>query len=328
MSKIQEYGATQSYVNQSQNPSTQTEAAGKKDANTIYGGDLTLGKDDLIEQKRKNARNQAMDLIQSAWEKDNKRDKQIRDWKNLRDTKIQENLESQEYLNDIADKKEMLREEYGIDENSSEQKDTKLLEKFQDYQNGVCETPFTKDEVERLKELQNTPRTEYQNKVLALNAASIELRKLMDMNEREARALGGSISDARIDELKSQDMLKAKDSAEQLLDASNKEILGLLVNEGKEQIDDKIQESEEKAKETEKEKEEQDKRLEESKEKRKEQEKLLKGQAEVEKLENHVTQNTQSNSNVAQAQRSIQKILKENDMLEEDLKGIKIDFNY
>ena len=40
-----------------------------------------------------------------------------------------------------------------------------------------------------------------------------------------------------------------------------------------------------------------------------------------------MTQSEQSNSNVVQAQRSIQKILKENDMLEEDLKGIKIDFN-
>ena len=327
MSKIQEYGAstTQNYVNQNQ--STKTESTDKKETNTIYGGSLTLGQDDLIEQKRKNARNQAMNLIQSAWEKDNKTDKQIRDWKNLRDAKIQENLEAQDYLSDIEEKKEMLMEEYGIDKDSREQKDTELLEKFQDYQGGVCDKPFTKEEVERLKELQNTPRTEYQKKALALNAGAIELKQLSELNEREARSLGGSIADARIDELKSQDMLKANDSAEQLLDASNKEILGLLINQGKENVDDKIQENEEKAEEKDKEKEEQDKRIEDAKEKRKEQEKLLKGQAEVEKLETHMTQGEQSNSNVVQAQRSIQKILKENDMLEEDLKGIKIDFN-
>lgn len=66
--------------------------------------------------------------------------------------------------------------DYGVDKDSQEQKDLELLEKYQNNRYGSAEDTFSKEELERLKELQNTPLTEYQEKVLKLNSSQIHLR--------------------------------------------------------------------------------------------------------------------------------------------------------
>lgn len=70
-------------------------------------------------------------------------------------------------------------------------------------------------------------------------------------------------------------MLKAQDSADQIIGAVEGEVKNLLVNEGKDNIDDKVEENKEKADEAEKKQEEQQERLTKSARKEKNRKRLL-----------------------------------------------------
>ena len=111
-------------------------------------------------------------------------------------------------------------------------------------------------------------------------------------------------------------------------DSANKEILGMLIEEGKNNADEKVEEEKEKAEEAADKKEEQDKQIEEAQEKRKNQEEIIEGQQNADQLEQDVSMQKQNTSKMDEAQKNIQKILKEKNLVNEDLKGIEIDLNF
>ena len=91
-----------------------------------------------------------------------------------------------------------------------------------------------------------------------INAGKDSVYNELDRNETKAMSLTMSINDAKTEQLKSQDMLKAQDAADSILEAAEKDIYGSLINEGKNNIDDKQQEDKEKAEEAQEKKEERD----------------------------------------------------------------------
>ena len=86
--------------------------------------------------------------------------------------------------------------------------------------------------------------------------------------------------------------------------------------------------AEKKAEEAADKKEEQDKQIEEAQEKRKNQEEIIEGQQNADQLEQDVSMQKQNISKMDEAQKNIQKILKEKNLVNEDLKGIEIDLNF
>ena len=277
-----------------------------------------------IDKKRELVKKQAMKIIGDAWNQDNKASDSINDMYDKKSQSLEKLNDIKSKLKDIDNKKESLRLEYGIDADSKEQKDLELLEKYQNNMNGAAHDDFTEEEINRLKELQNEPRTEYQKKALMLNASKkgiyLETKKI----ENEIIGMTESISMAEIELNKSQDMLKATESANGIIEASEDEILGMLIKEGMDNIEEKMEEELEKAKEAAEKKAEEEEKIEE----RKEQKEFLEKQEEVEKLEHKITTNRQSDTNVAKAQNEIRRILEENNMINEDLKGIDIDLNF
>ena len=202
------------------------------------------------------------------------------------------------------------------------------MEKYQNNMNGSSYDQFSDEELSRLKELQNAPLTEYQKKVLNLNSMKGQVSVEADRKQFEVNALTASISDATLEQLKSRDMEKASDAADEIMDSANKEILGMLIEEGKNNADEKVEEEKEKAEEAADKKEEQDKQIEEAKEKRKNQEEIIEGQQNANQLEQDVSMQKQNISKMDEAQKNIQKILKEKNLVNEDLKGIEIDLNF
>ena len=164
--------------------------------------------------------------------------------------------------------------EYNVSPDSQEQKDLELLEKYQDYKNGAAFEPFSKEEISRLKELQNEDRTEYQKRVLKLNDSkgkcSIEAEKL----KNQIRGLTEAVFDTKSEQEKSQDMLKADNAADTIIDATEDEIVGALIKEGMENIDEQHEEEKEKAEEAAEEKKENEEHLEKQREERKEQQEV------------------------------------------------------
>ena len=266
-----------------------------------------------IEARRNNAKKQALKVVSDAWKSDNKSAGSIADMEGLKQSKVSEMNEIRAKMKDIENTKKSLQEEYGVADGSQEQKDLELLEKYQNNMNGSSYDQFSDEELSRLKELQNAPLTEYQKKVLNLNSMKGQVSVEADRKQFEVNALTASISDATLEQLKSRDMEKASDAADEIMDSANKEILGMLIEEGKNNADEKVEEEKEKA---------------EEKEKRKNQEEIIEGQQNADQLEQDVSMQKQNTSKMDEAQKNIQKILKEKNLVNEDLKGIEIDLNF
>lgn len=244
---------------------------------------------DPIEAKRKNVRKQAMKLITDAWGRDEKASKGIDDMRNEKRSKIDELDELKSKSSSLEDSKRFLKEEYGVADDSQEQKDLELLEKYQNNKIGSSFDSFSEEEKARLKELQNTPLTEYQRKALEINDAKAKLDKEVNRKNDELKGMTQAITDAKIEQLKSQDMLKAQNAADTILDAVNKDIINMLVDESKKHIDE-VQKKEQEESET-----------------------------DVKK---------QSVDHIAKAQEEISKMLKDKNLINEDLLGIEIDLNF
>ena len=146
----------------------------------------------------------------------------------------------------------------------------------------------------------NTDSTEYKEKVKELNDLKKEYSKQVEKGKLSVKAMTESITDAKIDQLKSQDMLDSKEAADTIIEAAEKDIVSMAVLEGKEQIDEKAEEAKEKT--------------EEAKEKAEE----AKEEEAKEKAEDNVTK----------AQEEIQKLMDINNMIDEDIKGIEIDIQH
>lgn len=312
---------------------------------TLFAGNIT-GKgsqlESRIQQKRDQARKQAMKLINDAWDADKKAADGIDALNKDKQEQLDKLNEYKQSLKDVNEREKQLQEEYNIDPDSQEQKDLELLKKYQNYSNGSDYADFSKEEVERLKELQNTPRTEYQDKALMLNGYRGEVRNRISLAEYKLMAISESVHDSKIDRLKSQDMLKADDSADKILDAAEKDVLGMVIDDAKENIDKKMEEEQKKAEEAadkrdeqqeridkaKEERSEQQERIDESKQDAKEQREIIRNDAKTDILDINNGLSKKDVNNVEEVQKHIQKMLNDEKLINEDLKGIRIDFNY
>lgn len=308
--------------------SDETRKNGVSDKGTVYAGDLQFAQstNNAVNDKKQSAQKQAMKLIRDAWDSDNKAVSQRDQMAQQKEEKLKEVRACDEELKQVRESKEIVRQSYGVDPDSQEQKDLELLEKYQDYQKGVQTDDFSKEEIDRLKELQNTPLTDYQTKALQLNAQKDAILDRKDRAQRKATALTEAAADARLDQLKSQDMQKAQDAADELLDASDKDAFGMLIQDAVDHIDEK--QEEEKAEEAQEKRDEQQEKIDEKKEEKQQQEKMIEGSVEADRLEADVTVDQTGTSKLEEAQQHIQTILKKNNLVNEDLKGIKIDLNF
>lgn len=300
----------------------------KGNGKSIYAGSTMIPSqtDTLVEQKRQSAKKQAMQLVSDAWGKDQKLLQRIEDKWKLWDDKNAQIKKSENVISQVEEAKTRLQEEYQIDPESQEQKDLDLLEKYQDWRNGVTGLQFSDEERSRLKELQDMPLTEYQMESLKLNDDSGKEKANIELYKWEAEIVRGSISDDKLRQAVSQDMLKAQDTADEILDAAGKEVMNLLAQEGKDKVDQETEDEKEKAEEIQEKKEEQQEQIDKTREERKEQEELVEGDMKADQLEQEFSLKQNSFSNMESTQKTIRRMIKENNLVDEDLKGIEIDF--
>ena len=310
-------------VNNSDISIKNSKTGAKKNIKSISAGNLNdmTDREFNISQKRKVARKQAMKLISDAWDKDNKAAQGIKDMESEKADIANINADLKSKLKDIDKSQKDLQELYGVHSESQEQKDLELLKKYQDNRNGVSNDKFSKEEIDRLKELQNEPLTEYQKKALMINSSKDAIRSQI-MNKTM------SINNAKLEQLKSQDMLKAGDAADSIIEAADKDIFGMLVNEGKQNIDDNMKEQQEEAKKAEEEKEKKQEQIDEAKKKRQEEKELLENEQQADKLELDNSINSQAVDHLSEAQQQVEQLMKNNNMVNEDIKGIEIDLNF
>lgn len=207
-----------------------------------------------------------------------------------------------------------LKKSYDIADDSMEQKDLELLEKQERIERRESNEELSVEEKKRLSEM--GPLTEYQTAALEYEKA------ILEFNSRAKDAIDSAINKNRVAEkLKIEQgklyvQVDAQKAADDIMEQASKEILGMILNEGKDLVDDKIEEN----------KEEVEKRAEKEAEKER-----LKEKNEPTK-EAVIGQNVSQLGNIAEADGVINKVQEElrnmvakQKMLEEDVKGLEVD---
>lgn len=311
---------------------------GKKDnSGRIYAGNLNLAADP-IEQKRKEAQKKALKVVQDAWENDMMIDEGLDARRKNIEKLREEEIAANDNLRDVESRKEALKEQYGIIEDSDEYRDLQLLERRQNSE-AKLEEPLTKEELEKLEEIDAKPLTEFQKRSLELNEAAVVYKVAINDAKQQAMDEIANIQNIQFERLKTHPMVDASKAAASILEAANKEIIGMLINEAKDNIDEQMEENEKKAEENAEKQEEKEERLEDIKEQKKWQEAIIEGtkeaveQAEEEERRNEapdididimislVKNNKQSDS----TKQSLEEIKSSMRLVEADLKGIEVD---
>ena len=293
------------------------EAAKKQtESKSIYAGNLNKVLDPIA-QKRQEARKQAMKVVGEAWDADRKIEQDIQDRRDKIASYKEELKAANTELKWFADGREKLRESYGVAEDSQEQTDLKLLEKRVDSKRGG--KPLTMEERKRLEEIDATGLTEYQQRSMEMYEESRYYDNMKRTAEQGIKEETQAIEAIKQALVKSQVMVKADAQAAQIMEAASDQIIGMLLDEAKEHIDEEMEEKTEAAEKRAEKKEEEEERLEKIRDEKKEKEEF------TEQLTEATEYMVDLESTMGDVQKEIKKITDEMKLLEEDLKGAAVD---
>ena len=241
---------------------------------TIFAGDLGLNmQNDIVMQRKQRAQKKALKMISDAWNGDRKTDQTIAEYQDkIRQLKA-DLEENQDIILRGEEHKEELRQLYGVEENSQEQQDLKLLEKEAASKKHYANSDpvyLTDEEQERLAEIHAQGLTEYQERCMNIDKEQENFELEVDKIKTQIQAYSNAITSTKLERLKYHDMVDAQEKAEDLMDAASKEAIGLLMDEAKDHVDEELEEQVEEAKKKAEEKAEKEEKIEERKEKQEE----------------------------------------------------------
>lgn len=315
-----------------------TDKAEQGNRKTFFAGNSNLANDPIAE-KRQEAQEKAWKVVSDAWDADKAIDKSVEDRQNHYNEMLEIKKKAQAELKRINDEKTALKEEYGIADDSQEQKDLEFIEKVKDYLAGDFHNGITEEDLVDYVEMRKQPLTEYQTRALELHEMAKKFKAdLKDAND----AMKDDIADIKaiaLERLKSDPMADAQKTADAIETAANKEIIGMAMQQAKDHIDEKMEEAEEKAEEKAEEEEAKEEKLEDLKEIKALQEAIIEGtkeavaEAEARRQENETPELpldeliklTQMNTETGKVQKTLDEIKYSMALLEADLKGIEID---
>lgn len=206
-----------------------------KQKKTVFAGNLNMPQDPIA-KKREEARNRAMQVVKNAYHNDREVDLQVEDNCNKASELRKSIAETKKNISEIN---EQLKEAEGMEDGEEKERTIADLEAFlKDYMEQAGE-----EEKEKAKALG------------IVRATRLERPKM------EASGMGG--------------MGDAKKQAEEILESASKEIMGMLVDEAKDYMDEMQKEQEEKGEKLAEKQEEMEQFIEETKEKREEREEMM-----------------------------------------------------
>lgn len=292
--------------------------AGKKGDGSVNGASLTE-KFDPISARKKQAQKKAMKIIGDAFDGDKKMDTDLDAHRQrIRELKS-EVSEYKEDIKGIRESRELLRNEYGVAGDSEEERELRLLEKEADSRTKGSGVTLTADEMNEVGAIRARGLTEYQSRSMELKETERSYADRIYDAETDIKTENTIISRSKIERLKSNPMLDAREQADEVMDAAGKEILGMLYAEGKEHIDEELAKKEEEAKAQKEKKEELEEKIEKAKEKREEQEEF------TEDILEAVAENETVNTDISDAQEQVKDVMNKLKLLEEDVKGAAVD---
>ncbi|MDE6760287.1 MAG: hypothetical protein K2J90_06320 [Lachnospiraceae bacterium] len=238
--------------------SLKEQAGSKKKNSTVFAGDLNMGQDSILAKKQR-AQKEAMKMLKDVFDADMKTDVEQKAREQHIEEMKRQNEKAKSGLKDIEDMQDNLMEQYGLTEDSQEQKDLELVRKVRNSKDPFAKDKLTKEEQERYEKITEQGLTEYQERVLSLDEAAEELQGVMADNEKEIAIEEDTIKNTDMQRMKKHPMKDAAKNAAKYLEAARKDMISDLYNESKEHIDEKIEEAKEEQKEKAEEKKEEEK---------------------------------------------------------------------
>ena len=288
--------------------------------NVINGKTLNLGSN-LLDEKKAQAKKDAMKLIRNAFEGDQKISNEFNEKKRHVEELIKDKGEADKVINDIENERKMLRDEYGLTENSQEEKELKLLEK--DFRSGLPGSDVSLSEEERkaVAEIKERGLTEYQSRSMEkLDYAKNYIVKSYS-NTLEIQDENRSLGMMEREMLKNTSMIDAQKQAKKVEEELNEQVVSIVVDEAKDNIDSEVEEKKEEAEKIKEKKEETEERKKKKKKRRDEMEefseKILEGAESMSRI----------TKSVDEAQQEVKEMMSKMKMLDEDIKGIEVDDN-
>lgn len=260
---------------------------------------------DPIAEKRMEAQKKAMKVVSDAWNTDKEIDKSIAQRREHYQEMLALKNEAQSQINDVNKQIDALKEEYGITEDMT-----------------------AKDWPADFKQAYS-----------ALKEPIGELKKQIDDADKLMKDDVADIRAITIERLKSNPMLDARKTADAINAAADEEIIGMVMQDAKEHIEEKMEEAQEKAEETAEKKELEEEKLEDIQEAKALQEAMIEqtkeavDKAKAENRENNAPEVpledlmklAQVNSETNKAQKALNDIKNSMSLLEADLTGIEVD---
>ena len=290
-------------------------ASGRK----AIDGSVFQAKLDPIAAKKEKAKKKAIKIVGDAFANEQKIDDDLNARRERIKSLQKDKGEADKAIREIEDSRAALRDVYGIEEDSQEEKDLKLLEKEIRAKMPGSDVNLSRDEMDAIKKIKEGGLSEYQQRSLEMLEFEVPYANTAYEADEQIKMENQIISATELERLKSHAMLDAGKQADAIMEEVSKEIVGMLVDEAKEHIDDEAKEREEKAKAEKEKQEEIEERIDAAKEKKKENEEL------TEDILEGVQEAGANASDVSAAQQEIKDMMNKMKLIEDDIKGAAVD---
>lgn len=274
---------------------------------------------DPIAAKKAQAQKKAMKIIGDAFAGESRIDDDMENRRDKIRSLTREIGINTKAISDIEASRAALQDKFGVSSDSQEQKDLELLAKGVEAGFSGSDIRLTKEEEDRIARIKAAGLTEYQQQSLALKKSEESYVNELADARNEIQTENAVIRQTKIERLKSNPMGAAFDQADAVMDAADDEIMGMLIAEGKDHIDEKQEEEKKKAEEAADKKKELEEKLQARKDEKKEQEELTKDIVEA------ASQQASGADSVAQAQQEIKDMMNKLKLVEDDVKGAAVD---
>ena len=217
-----------------------SEQSKKNNDKNIYAGNLNMP-DDSIARRRKEAMKDAMKIIGDSFNNELKIDGDIERRHNVIEDMRNEIDKNQKEIAGIDANKTEFKKTYGITSDSQEQLDLELLEKRRDMRKDP-KLKLSEEERQRLEIIDKEGMTEYQKISLELDTLKEPFQKIIAESQQTIMNEVNTINAINLERVKTHSMVDANVAADKILDAASGEIMGMLIDETKDQIDKNMEE--------------------------------------------------------------------------------------
>lgn len=209
--------------------------------------------------------------------------------------------------------------EMKIDEGMEEsrQRVKELREECKELQGGLNDLDRRRETLDAARENGEIGEEEYQQELEDLKQEKLTQEQKLAQSQGEIRGENASIRGTRLERLKYHPMADAWKEADAIMDAAGDEVIGMAVQEAVDHVDEEAEKREEQAQKIKEEREEKKELLEKQKERKEEAEVWLE-----ELSPGEFSDLTKSSEEV---QKEVQDMLRKMNLLEEDIKGAKVD---